>query len=103
MLKFLKSLFVKDNSAIIAAVEKGAVILDVRTPNEFRQGHIQGSKNIPVNEIRSKIEMIKKWNKPVITVCLSGGRSAAAKSVLSAAGIEVYNGGPWYSFQKLIA
>lgn len=103
MFKFLKSLFVKDNSAIIAAVEKGAVIIDVRTPNEFRQGHIQGSKNIPVNEIRSKIEMIKKWNKPVITVCLSGGRSAAARSVLSAAGIEVYNGGPWYSFQKLIA
>ncbi len=103
MLKFLKNLFTKDNSAMIAAIEKGAIIIDVRNPNEFRQGHIQGSKNIPVNEIRSKVEMIRKWNKPVITVCLSGGRSAAAKSVLSAAGIEVYNGGPWYSLQKIIA
>lgn len=103
MFSFLKKLFTKDNSAIIQAMEKGAVIIDVRNPNEFRQGHIQGSKNIPVNEIRSKIEMIRKWNKPVITVCLSGGRSAAAKSVLSAAGIEVYNGGPWYSLRKIIA
>lgn len=103
MFNFLKKLFTKDNSAILQAMEKGAVIIDVRNPNEFRQGHIQGSKNIPVNEIRSKVEMIRKWNKPVITVCLSGGRSAAAKSVLSAAGIEVYNGGPWYSLRKIIA
>lgn len=103
MLNFLKKIFAKDNSALLQALEKGAVIIDVRNPNEFRQGHIQGSKNIPVNEIRSKVEMIRKWNKPVITVCLSGGRSAAAKSVLASAGIEVYNGGPWYSLRKIIA
>jgi|SRR6478672_8769511 rhodanese-related sulfurtransferase len=102
MFSFLKKLFTKDNSAILLAMEKGAVIIDVRTPNEFRQGHIQGSKNIPVNEIRTKIEMIRKWNKPVITVCLSGGRSAAAKNTLSSAGIEVYNGGPWYSLRKIM-
>ena len=103
MLNFLKKLLTKDNSAMLQALEKGAVIIDVRNPGEFRQGHIQGSKNIPVNEIRSKVEMIRKWNKPVITVCLSGGRSAAAKSVLASAGIEVYNGGPWYSLRKIIA
>jgi phage shock protein E len=103
MFSFLKKLFIKDNSAILQAVEKGAVIIDVRNPNEFKQGHIQGSKNIPVNELRSKVEMIRKWNKPVITVCLSGGRSAAAKSVLSSAGIEVYNGGPWYSLRKIMS
>jgi rhodanese-related sulfurtransferase len=75
MLNFLKKLFTKDNSAMLQALEKGAVIIDVRNPSEFRQGHIQGSKNIPVNEIRSKVEMIRKWNKPVITVCLSGGEA----------------------------
>jgi rhodanese-related sulfurtransferase len=103
MLNFFKKLFTKDNSAIIQALDHGAVIVDVRNPNEFRQGHIRGSKNIPVNEIRSKVEMIRKWNKPVITVCLSGGRSAAAKSVLASAGVEVYNGGPWYRLQKIKA
>jgi rhodanese-related sulfurtransferase len=103
MFKFLKKLFIKDNSAILLALDNGAVIIDVRNPHEFKQGHIQGSKNIPVNEIRSKLEMIRKWNKPVITVCLSGGRSAAAKSVLTSAGIEAYNGGSWFSLRKLIA
>ena len=100
MLNFLKKLFTKDNSAMEAALESGAVILDVRTPSEYRQGHIQGSKNIPVNEIRSKLEMIKKWNKPVVTVCRSGSRSAVAKSVLTAAGVEVYNGGSWTNLRK---
>lgn len=103
MFNFLRKLFTKDNSAVLQAMGKGAVIIDVRSPNEFKGGHIQGSKNIPVNEIRSKIDMIRKWNKPVITVCLSGGRSATAKSVLASAGIEAYNGGPWYSLRKLIA
>lgn len=103
MWNFLKKIFTKDHSAIITAMKKGAVIIDVRTPNEFRQGNIRGSKNIPVNEIRSQVELIRKWDKPVITVCLSGGRSAAARSVLTSAGIEAYNGGPWYSLQKIIA
>ncbi len=103
MFDFLKKIFTKDNSAILQAMEKGAIIIDVRNPNEFRQGHIQGSKNIPVNEIRSKIDTIKKWNKPVITVCLSGGRSAVAKSALASAGIEVYNGGSWYNLKNIKA
>lgn len=100
MFSFLKKLFTKDNSAIEAALLNGAIILDVRTLSEYKQGHVQGSKNIPVNEIRSKVEMIKKWNKPVITVCRSGSRSAVAKSVLTSAGIEVYNGGSWTNLEK---
>lgn len=99
MFKFLKSLFTKDNSEMQTALRNGAVIVDVRTPTEYRQGHIAGSKNIPVNEIRAKLDIIKKWDKPVITVCRSGSRSAAAKSVLSSAGIEVYNGGSWISLK----
>lgn len=100
MFSFLKKLFSKDNSAIEQALEKGAVIVDVRTPGEFREGHVRGSKNIPVNEIRLKIDMIRKWNKPVITVCRSGSRSAMAKSVLTRAGIEVYNGGAWQNLNR---
>jgi len=103
MFSFLKRLFIKDYTAILEALEKGAVIIDVRTPSEFKSGHIKGSKNIPVNEVGSKVDMISKWNKPVVTVCLSGGRSAAAKSTLASAGIDVYNGGPWFRVQKLIS
>ena len=102
MLKFIKNLLSKDNSAIEQFIKRGAVIIDVRTPGEFAQGHIQGSKNIPLVEIRQRVKQIKEWNKPVITVCLSGSRSAVAKSVLAGEGIEVYNGGSWSQLKSII-
>ena len=101
MLNILKGLFSKEKSTIQQALEKGAVIIDVRTPDEFRSGHISGSQNIPLIEIRQKVQLIRGWNKPVITVCLSGSRSAVAKSVLAAAGIEVYNGGGWQEIKDI--
>jgi phage shock protein E len=100
MLNFLKKLFGNDNASIEQALASGAIIIDVRTTSEFRQGHINGSKNIPVNEIKSKVEMIRKWNKPVVTVCRSGSRSSMAKSILKSVGIEVYNGGAWQNLKK---
>ncbi len=81
-------------------MEKGAVIIDVRSASEFRSGHIKNSRNIPLNEIKTHIAALKKLGKPVITVCLSGGRSGMAQSVLSAAGIEAYNGGSWNQFNN---
>ena len=72
-----------------ALISNGAIIIDVRSPQEFDRGHIEGSKNIPVNLIQRDLEMIKKWNKPIITVCQSGARSNMAKSILKSAGIEV--------------
>jgi phage shock protein E len=79
---------------------KGAVILDVRTQSEYLSGAIPGSKNIPVQQVHTKISEIKKWNKPVITCCASGMRSGSAATVLRAHGIEVMNGGGWYSLSK---
>jgi len=81
-------------------IEKGAVIIDVRTPAEFQGGHIKGSKNIPLNTIGNQIESIKKMNKPVIACCASGMRSAQATSILKNSGIEVINGGGWSSLQN---
>jgi phage shock protein E len=80
-------------------MEKGAVIIDVRTQEEFTGGHIKGSKNIPLDTIASKIQDIKKLNKPVIACCRSGMRSAQAASILKQNGIEVINGGGWESLQ----
>lgn len=95
MLGFLKNLFNANSASLKPIMDKGAVIIDVRTVTEFQQGHIPGSRNIPLNEISKKIEQIRKWNKPVITVCQSGTRSASAKTFLATAGIEAYNGGAW--------
>ena len=85
-----------------ALVNNGAVVVDVRSVPEYKAGHVSGSKNIPLDQIRMKVADLKKLNKPVITVCRSGARSGAAKGILKSAGIEVYNGGPWTSLKNKI-
>jgi phage shock protein E len=94
MFSFLKKLF-GPGTDFKALKENGAIIIDVRSPQEFDHGHIQGSKNIPLDKIQREVKTIKNMNKPIITVCKSGARSAMAKSILKSAGVEVYNGGPW--------
>jgi len=81
-------------------MEKGAVIIDVRTVGEFREGHIKNSKNIPLDNIFSKVNEIKRLEKPVIVCCRSGMRSAQAASILKNNGIDVMNGGGWQSLES---
>ncbi|XZF15615.1 rhodanese-like domain-containing protein [Chitinophagaceae bacterium MMS25-I14] len=83
-----------------ALIGRGAMIIDVRTPSEYSAGHIKGSVNVPVNDIKARAQEIKNKNKPVITVCMSGARSGMARSVLVVAGVETYNGGSWRSLQN---
>lgn len=103
MLGFLKKLFGSSSVNYKELVTQGAVIIDVRSAGEYKAGHIQGSKNYPLDSIRTKVAELKKINKPVITVCRSGARSGMAKNILKSAGIEVYNGGPWTSLKSRIA
>jgi len=97
MLGFLKKLFGGTSVNYKELVSNGAIIVDVRSASEYKAGHIPGSKNFPLDTIRTKLTEIKKTNKPVITVCRSGARSGMAKGILKSSGIEVYNGGPWNS------
>jgi phage shock protein E len=99
-MEFFKKLFGGDNTDYKGLVSNGALIVDVRSAGEYSGGHIQGSINIPVDTIQSKMAELKKKGKPVITVCLSGARSGMAQNALTAAGIEAYNGGPWLSLEK---
>lgn len=80
--------------------DRNAIIIDVRTVGEFQQGHIKNSKNIPLNTISTKINEIKKLNKPVIVCCQSGMRSGQAAGILKSNGIEVMNGGGWQSLDS---
>lgn len=72
-----------------------AIILDVRTQMEWDEGHIDQAKHIVLNLIPVEIDQIKSWNKPVIAVCRSGGRSGQATQFLRQNGVDVINGGPW--------
>jgi len=76
-------------------LENNAIVIDVRTKMEFVEGHVQGSKNIPLDRIGSELAEIKRYNKPVITCCRSGARSGSAANLLKQRGIDAINGGPW--------
>ena len=60
----------------------GAVLLDVRTAEEYRDGHIDGSVNIPLDRISSVENTVKDKSTPLYVHCLSGGRSGQAVSYL---------------------
>ncbi len=99
----LKLLGIKSKREKIAEfLDQGAIIIDVRTPQEFQMGHIKQSKNIPLDKIQGSIKKIEKTGKPVITVCRSGARSAQAAAILRSKGIEVMNGGAWNYLQSLL-
>ncbi len=83
-------------------LQNGAVVIDVRTIEEFEEGHVQGSKNIPLNTIGSHLDEIKNLNKPVITCCRSGARSGSAATILKQHGVDAINGGPWGSVVNCI-
>ena len=84
-----------DSEKVAEFIQHGAVIIDVRTPAEFADGHVEGSVNIPLNEVAGQIEKIKKYNKPIITCCRSGARSGTAANILNNNEIDSINGGPW--------
>ena len=64
----------------------GAVLLDVRTAEEYRDGHIDGSVNIPLDRISSVENIVKDKSTPLYVLCLSGGRSGQAVSYLKQIG-----------------
>ncbi len=98
-MSLLKKLF-GGTSVNFAELEKqGAMIIDVRSPAEFKGGHIKGSVNIPLPSLQANLSKVPK-NKAIITCCASGMRSGSAKSLLKAAGYDVHNGGGWMSLNR---
>jgi rhodanese-related sulfurtransferase len=79
----------------------GAIILDVREPEEFRAGHVEGSLNIPLDALAGEMKNLDK-RQPIVTCCRSGARSAAAASLLTKNGFMAHNGGPWTTVQKYL-
>jgi rhodanese-related sulfurtransferase len=69
---------------------RNAVVVDVRTPEEFKTGSLPGARNIPADKMSEKVPDIKK-DKPLIVVCASGGRAGKAAAQLRSNGFgEVY-------------
>ena len=72
---------------------EGAMLIDVRSPQEFREGHIDGAISIPEYDIKKEIEkIVLDKNKNIVVYCSSGGRSKKAQKILNKLGYQnVYN------------
>ena len=60
----------------------GAVLLDVRTPQEYREGHIPGSQNVPLQQLDNVEEVTENKDTELYVYCRSGARSRQAVSLL---------------------
>ncbi|WIG94280.1 rhodanese-like domain-containing protein [Myxococcus sp. SDU36] len=67
-------------------VAGGAVLLDVRTPQEFQEGHPEPARNIPVQELPRRLAEVGLPGTRVVVYCAAGGRSAQAVQLLHANG-----------------
>lgn len=97
MFDFFKNMFSgNDNSQELQALIKNkALLVDVRTPQEYAQGNVPGSINIPLDQIPNQLSQFKNQDN-IVVFCRSGNRSGQAKGFLEQNGFKnVFNGGTW--------
>ena len=101
--KIINTLFPKkeviDLKSIIA---QGAMLVDVRNPDEYKSGHVKGSVNIPLDQISQRLDRFKNKNT-IVVFCRSGARSKMAQSILKSNGVtNVINGGGWQEVNQFM-
>ena len=75
--------------------KENVTIIDVRTEEEFSEGHLENSINIPLHEVQDRVEELRLM-QPMVLCCRSGQRSGRAMEFLQSQGLtELYNGGGW--------
>ncbi len=95
----LKQWFLEDVDGLPR--DGSAVLLDTRTVGEYSRGHIDGFINIPVDELRERLEEVEK-GKPVYVICQSGLRSYIAARILAENGYECYNFAGGFRFYDVV-
>ena len=83
-------------------IDNNTVLIDVRTKEEFKNGHLEKAINIPYTEIEEQIKSITKDNhKNIVVYCRSGRRSGIAQKTLIQMGYKnVVNGGGYKDLLK---
>lgn len=73
----------------VRLMNEGAVLVDLRSTNQFKDGHITGAKNIPGDQVAADPKAVEKLaSKTVVLYCDDGATTAAAQRTLNAAGIK---------------
>lgn len=80
----------------VRAEHPGSILLDVRTRNEYVQGHIDGSTLIPLDQLSASLTQLTAVEAPIIVICHSGARASTAATALRRSGkidVHVLGGG----------
>ena len=92
----------KDKSELSKLIKEDAVLVDVRSSEEFAEGSVDGAINIPVDVLQDNIEKFPA-DKPIIVFCKSGNRAEKARKILEENNIlDVVNGGSWQNVKKAL-
>lgn len=98
MYLFIKIKAGSRRKTIKAAIDAGALVLDVRSPVEFAGGHYRSALNVPVDKLRAKLRSLGARDRTIVLYCASGSRSASAAGILQAEGFtSVINAGAYSS------
>ena len=83
---------------------QGALVIDVRSPEEFRSGHVPDAINLPLGELRESLpRRVKDKNQVLLLHCLSGGRSGIAKGQARGLGYpNTFNLGSYARAEKIV-
>ncbi len=87
----MKTITMKDLETIHAQLKSNEVIVDVRTREEFAEGHVPGALNRPVDEIDQAASELKKYDQ-IFLHCRSGGRVKVAGAILESLGVTQISG-----------
>lgn len=103
MFTIVKNLFSNQSSeGLKTIITNNAFLVDVRTPQEFAEGHVQGSVNIPLDQVANQLEKFKNHDN-IIVFCRSGNRSGQALQILKENGFSnVVNGGTWENVESIL-
>ena len=108
---FLLALFALKRLSFVSAgiarkhLAEGALVIDVRSPEEFRSGHVPTAVNIPLGELHNELpRRVQKKDQTLLVHCLSGGRSAIAKQQLKSIGYQnVFNLGSLARAKEIVS
>jgi rhodanese-related sulfurtransferase len=91
-----------DNKLLVETINKGAFLVDVRSPREFSSGSVKGAVNIPLDSLPQQLAKFK-GKENIVVFCRSGNRSSTAKSILAQNGYpHVLDGGTWRNVSKVL-
>lgn len=95
----------KKKKAMMEEIVKSGkyTVVDVRTKGEYSGGHVNGSINIPLDQVSTNLNQFKNMEGAIVLCCASGNRSGQATNYLKQQGFEdVHNGGSWFTVKTNI-